>query len=617
MNAEASAIQRRSLLRGLLGSASRSKWGLHAVRDTGDTADGVCWEMLHTVAGELLVVGDDGHTGCLRDGEWSWQSAPGKHNLHALCEGPDGVIAVGWLGAIYQRQDENWILLQGGGKESDRCNTPLFSVTCDSAGTYWAVGDQGRILRGAKNHWQDEKPVTEANLRAVATLPGNRVLAAGLNGTLLLRDDERWRLIETQTQCPLVSIAVLDDEQVLLVGGEYSTKSQGFVGRVFLLKLSNGHIGEGDDAIAVLREVDSGEQLPRLRKIRAIGDDLLMVGDGGFAVRWNNDSVSALGSTARYDLHDAIYDGKDTWFCGDCGSLFRLGEINEAPQDSAAATKPRWQVLCDGALRGSLRSVWSLGDGRFIAGGDEGRVAWIEGDAVHWETLPIDIRVQAFWSSSPRNLIAAGDNGSLLHHDGKNWDLLYQSRGEHALLAVTGFGPHDVLAVGDNGYALRYDGLMWKELSTGVRQELYGLWGHDAQHVLAVGGGGLVLRFNGESFKVFQAGTDQDLYGVAGTGLERLFVCGLAGTLIHFAENRWQREFTGTRSDLHALATLGEETFCVGSYGTVLRRHRDPQEQIRWTPETTGLQHTLQAINATEQGVYAVGSNGVILRRRP
>ena len=85
------------------------------------------------------------------------------------------------------------------------------------------------------------------------------------------------------------------------------------------------------------------------------------------------------------------------------------------------------------------------------------------------------------------------------------------------LRGVWGTGPTDVLAAGDNGTVLRFDGKGWKATLTWTTQYLMSLWGSSASDILAVGAAGTVLRFNGAKWKAEASGSGSVLRAVWGS----------------------------------------------------------------------------------------------------
>jgi hypothetical protein len=560
---------------------------------------GVFWSLAGLSEDDCYVAGDDGVLFHFDGEQWQREHPGAKHNIHAICFVDGEVYTVGWLGQICARRKGQWSVEQGGGKEASRVNLPLFDIAVAGDGKPWAVGDQGRITHLVKNKWCEQDSGTKANLRCVLPLDDGRVLAGGLGGTFLEKSGDNWREVETHTGCAIVSIARQSEDSFIAVGGEYSVPDGEFLGRIFLYR-------EGEFV-----QLDTGQRLPRLRRVRRAGEELLIVGDGGNAYRWTGKGVSKIPGRARYDLHDVLglADGS-ALICGDCETLLQERPLEEG-EEALPETHCRWETLAEGLTLRTLRSLWALDEQHIVAAGDGGEVFHLRNGAIERKQIPGKLTVHALWGTSPRNLLAACDAATVAHFDGEEWSLIHQGEQDVPLLAITGFGPHDIFAVGDAGLALRFDGLMWRQLETGSRQELYGLWGQDSQHLLAVGGGGLVLRFDGDQWKPFTAGTEQDLCAVHGSSLQKLYLAGFGGTLIRFEDNAWHREFTGVRADLNAMAsTPSGDVFAVGSNGTVLCL-----QEGAWQPEESGVSSTLQALLSVGSDVYAAGSGGALLKR--
>lgn len=599
MNAPAQSSRRRFLTRLFKDpESSQAHTELRPVAQLRRHTDGVLWASATDSAGHLYIAGDEGAVLHYNGQQWCREDFPATLPIHALCPLGDKIYSVGWLGLICERSDGQWRTIQGGENETGTSNLPLFDLAADDQGSIWAVGDQGRIVQFDGSSWREHGSGSSANLRSVLPLADGRVLAGGSGGTVLQWDGDTWEALQTGASCPITGMADLGDDTVIAVGGEYAIDDGQFRGRIFLYSQGKW------------QAVDSEHPLPRLRRVRRAGDSLLICGDDGTAFRWTAEGARRLPCRLRYDLHDIIItsDGQ-VMICGDAGTL--LQETANRPDDrSEQVQQQNWRQISNGETNRTLRAIWPVGDRQLIAVGDGGTALHIKDDQITLHSTPQQLRIHSLWGSSPRNIFAACDSATILHFDGSEWSVAHRGNVDTALLAITGFGPHDIFATGDNGYALRYDGLMWRQLETGAKQELYGLWGQDSQHLLAVGGGGLVLRWNGERWKTFSAGTDHDLYGVSGSGLEKLFITGLSGTIIRFEDNAWHKDFSGVRSDLHAVTNNEGVFYVVGSNGSILRNGDG-----LWEPEISGCHNTLQAVTATDTAVYTVGSGGVVLKR--
>jgi hypothetical protein len=61
------------------------------------------------------------------------------------------------------------------------------------------------------------------------------------------------------------------------------------------------------------------------------------------------------------------------------------------------------------------------------------------------------------WGSSPSDLFAVGEHGTILHYDGRGWSAMHSGTADY-LLGVWGSGPGDVFAVGSFGTILHHRG---------------------------------------------------------------------------------------------------------------------------------------------------------------
>jgi len=601
VNASQPLSSRRGFLTALFPDPQKtsSKTGLTTIAELRQQTEAVLWAIAGDAPDNIFVAGDDGVVFHFDGQHWQAEDLGSKLNVHSLCLSGERVFSVGWLGRICVREEGRWRPMQGGQNETSAVNQPLFEIDAAPDGTLWAVGDHGRITRYDGEQWVEQESPCTANLRSVLPLENGRVLIGGLGGTVMEQNEGQWRKIETNTGCPIVSMTCLNEDTVIAVGGEYSTQTHEFIGRIFLYS----------DGIWSAAEIDY--PLPRLRRVRREGNNILITGDGGTAFRWTEQGASRLATRLRYDLHDVIsFATGDALICGDSGTVLQESPRCDQSEPADQGNHANWQTISNGETNKTLRTLWPVADNHVIAAGDSGTVLHCHDGQITVQQTPGKQRIHALWGSSPKNIFAVCDASTILHFDGNQWEVAHEGGVDTALLAITGFGPHDIFAVGDNGYGLRYDGLMWRQIQTGIKQELYGLWGQDSQHLLAVGGGGVILRFNGERWKSFGAGTDQDLYGVQGISLNKLFIAGLAGTLIRFEDNGWHREFTGVRSDLHDVAASDGVFYAVGSNGAILRNG----DGI-WEIEHSPCDNTLQAVAATATTIYAAGSGGTVLKR--
>ena len=147
-------------------------------------------------------------------------------------------------------------------------------------------------------------------------------------------------------------MACLGEDAVVAVGGEYDVGTGTFRGRIFLFRENSW------------QSVATEEHLPRLRRVRCTGDQLLICGDAGTAFRWNGSAAQRLNTRLRYDLHDLICtDGDRVLVCGDGGTLLQETDAETGIPGVNEAGKSPWRQISDGETNRTLRAIWAVGDG--------------------------------------------------------------------------------------------------------------------------------------------------------------------------------------------------------------------------------------------------------------
>ena len=85
------------------------------------------------------------------------------------------------------------------------------------------------------------------------------------------------------------------------------------------------------------------------------------------------------------------------------------------------------------------------------------------------------------------------------------------------LFSVWGFSSSNVFAVGDQGTILHYNGKVWSNMTSGTTNDLLGIWGSSSSNVFAVGDQGTILHYNGKGWSNMTSGTTNDLLGIWGS----------------------------------------------------------------------------------------------------
>ena len=76
--------------------------------------------------------------------------------------------------------------------------------------------------------------------------------------------------------------------------------------------------------------------------------------------------------------------------------------------------------------------------------------------------------------------------------DGGTTDFLY---------SVTEISNKNIIAAGNNGTILQSDGSTWTAMTSGTTATFFGLWNSGSNNVTAVGTNGIILRYNGTAWE--------------------------------------------------------------------------------------------------------------------
>lgn len=581
---------------------------------------------------ELVVAGDEGVILHRVSGHWKRYQTAERLPVHALHgRREDDLYAVGWMGQVLHFNGNEWRNLRGAQRDdsgkwlASEENTPLFSICGNDEGHVWAVGDSGCILHFDGNDWVRQQSGTTAHLRCVILLGESMVLAAGVDGTLVLGNTqcEDWLSLESGFDGTIQSLLVLDDA-VLMAGGEYSADNNRFEGRLVRTRL---HVSDRECQLGQCENLTDRINAPRLRHLsqRTPGGPIFIVGDGGYAALLREDTVTELGRIVQHDLLGGTFaDDLGLVAIGDFGTLLinsfdtpAADASSESRASSTAADAQPEQALWQRMAVPTRRQLWAVapdGSGRLCCCGDGGVVLRLSDAAdSHWESMgaPTDLSLHCIVGDGHRGFYVGGQMGQIHHHDGKHWSLAFDLQLD---ITITGFyspSPDCIFAVGDEGLIVQWDGKQWQRMSSGTKSALYGIWGLDDEHVLAVGDFGLVLRWNGTEWREFNVGTESFLFGVWGDALDNVYVVGLSGTIAHFDGKRWQLTPARARDDLLDLCSFEGQLFSVGVNGLVLRQHNG-----QWLRESCETDRPLRAVNVSQGRLYAVGDQGQIVERR-
>jgi hypothetical protein len=179
----------------------------------------------------------------------------------------------------------------------------------------------------------------------------------------------------------------------------------------------------------------------------------------------------------------------------------------------------------------------------------------------------------------------------------------------HALYAVSGSSATNVIAVGNDGTILRYDGTTVTTMTSTVAGDLWGVQVRAAGEAYAVGDAGTVAVLNGSTWTTLVAPTIGTLYGVTATGPTDIWVVG-GGGAYHYDGVDWTPHAVGGGGGLSSIWRTGADVYAVGNAGTIV--HYDG---VTWEVIDFGLTVPLTSIwGSGPDDILAAGYEGVLLR---
>lgn len=224
---------------------------------------------------------------------------------------------------------------------------------------------------------------------------------------------------------------------------------------------------------------------------------------------------------------------------------------------------------------------------------------------------------------------SAGDAGSGGGGDASGaGEWVWQSKaavGEELNAAWT-VDANDVWAAGDDGTLVHWDGKAWSHVDAATRTHLAALWGSSASDLWAVGGGiggePNLVHFDGTKWSAVDAGTNANLSAIWGSARDDVWAAGSSGIITHYDGGHWTLSYQADQTDLiafYAIAGSGAgDVWAVGA--TLAPRPSGRHAAVHWSqggPWTTdpsaSFPEGARALwSFGTNDVWALGENGAL-----
>jgi photosystem II stability/assembly factor-like uncharacterized protein len=208
------------------------------------------------------------------------------------------------------------------------------------------------------------------------------------------------------------------------------------------------------------------------------GDNVSIYHSIDDGMSWTMDNSQAI--DGPYAL--AIY-GFDVWASG-----------GQAQVAHTATASPDWTAVVGPKEGGTLYGALANVNGLYVTGTNG--LYFTSDGGQSWTLQDPTPELDAFWSSSPTDIFAVGDHGTIYHSsDGKTWQSQYYD-GNIYLRAVWGSDPLNVWAVGENdngpneGLSIILHttdgGKAWQVEAMPAHPGMWGIWGSGPDDIYAI-----------------------------------------------------------------------------------------------------------------------------------
>ena len=188
-----------------------------------------------------------------------------------------------------------------------------------------------------------------------------------------------------------------------------------------------------------------------------------------------------------------------------------------------------------------VRDAWSPnGDDVFVVGAN-GAVRRRTAGQWHADATGVDAPLSAVHGSSPTDVWAVGEQGTILHFDGAVWTP-FAAPTSADLIDVVSVRRTLAYALPDGpGLLLEFDGESWRRVEDARIYDLLALWAADGSTTIGVGRGGRIVRLREGAFDLeMQSGVSNDLLAVHGNARGNVIAVG-GGTIVRLIGDRWER----------------------------------------------------------------------------
>ena len=258
----------------------------------------------------------------------------------------------------------------------------------------------------------------------------------------------------------------------------------------------------------------------------------------------------------------------------------------------------------------TLYSTWGTAPDDIYAGGDFGLVCHFDGS--DWASLPriTDNIILGLWGAGKNSLYAvAGPNGGeVLKWNGSGWEKLITDYHD-ILIDIWGFPNGELFVLGFSGTVLHFNGSIWETIEPVYHGNFkWCIWGPSPDEIYVAGDKGEVYRLDNDGWHDISTGLDEMIWGIWGFGKNDLYAVTQNGIFCHWNGSKWELVYYSNDGTTSVWGTDPEHIFLTGNACGLWMW--DGSELKRLTSGGEGYLYGVWG--SSDSNVFAVGESGNI-----
>jgi hypothetical protein len=216
-----------------------------------------------------------------------------------------------------------------------------------------------------------------------------------------------------------------------------------------------------------------------------------------------------------------------------------LPEAKMLPSDRESPTGGGMDFTLNKPL---INRIWGSGEKDVWAAGNEGMMLHWNGKTWRRIAVPTGVDLQGIWGASDKDIWAVGDAGVVIHWDGRVWGRVTTPVPDTAALNdIWGTSGSNIWAVGDRGVVIQYNGSGWGAYDMPAINNLLTVWTPSTSDGWIGGDLGMLLRWDGTNWNEVQSSSAAHYLHIRGVSANRVYAAKQGNEIWQFDGTKWAR----------------------------------------------------------------------------